>query len=138
MVLQESAKHLFPHELGGGNVPKKAEVREKEEEKRDLGLKEGETITVNLGGTKFGRRVRAVSAAAAAEKEEGQGGGKGDEEKPLNSFALAPPPSLNSFALPPPPGAGPPAGTGAREARAQKRLSAQQLGFDDGQFGEFA
>ncbi|KAK3899459.1 hypothetical protein C8A05DRAFT_18106 [Staphylotrichum tortipilum] len=83
-----------------------------DEEKRDLSLKEGETITVNLSGTRFGRR------AASAQT---QGGGGEDAGK-----------SLASFALPPPP---PPS---AREVRAQKRLSAQQMGFDDGQFGEFA
>ncbi|KAK4041379.1 hypothetical protein C8A01DRAFT_45443 [Parachaetomium inaequale] len=87
---------------------------EKEEEKRDLSLKEGETITVNLAGTRFGRR--AGRAESQGERKEGEGGGQ----------------SLASFALPPPP---PPS---AREVRAQKRLSAQQLGFDDGQFGEFA
>ncbi|KAK4225394.1 adaptin ear-binding coat-associated protein 1 [Podospora fimiseda] len=139
VVLQESGKHLFPSQQQP-SVPKRTEIKsgKEEEEKRDLGLKEGETITVNLGGTKFGRRVRAVSAAKeAAELQSGSGG-----DKPLNSFALAPPPSLNSFALPPPPGAGSGSGIApppnAREARAQKRLSAQQLGFDDGQFGEFA
>lgn len=82
------------------------------EEKRDLSLKEGETITVNLAGTRFGRR-----AARPAQTD-----GSADEGAK----------SLASFALPPPP---PPS---AREVRAQKRLSAQQLGFDDGQFGEFA
>jgi hypothetical protein len=84
------------------------------EEKRDLSLKEGETITVNLAGTRFGRR--AGRSGSQGEKKEGEGGGGG----------------LASFSLPPPP---PPS---AREVRAQKRLSAQQLGFDDGQFGEFA
>ncbi|KAK4165273.1 adaptin ear-binding coat-associated protein 1 [Cladorrhinum sp. PSN259] len=133
VVLQECGKHLFPSQQP--SVPKRQEIKAKdEEEKMDLGLKEGETITVNLGGTKFGRRVRSVSGA-----DDTKGGGE-DSNKPLNSFALAPPPSLNSFALPPPPGgsggiAPPP---NAREARTQKRLSAQQMGFDDGQFGEFA
>jgi len=88
-----------------------------EEEKRDLSLKEGETITVNLAGTRFGRRA-AGRVGSVGEKKDGddEAGGGG----------------LASFALPPPP---PPS---AREVRAQKRLSAQQLGFDDGQFGEFA
>ncbi|KAK4247952.1 hypothetical protein C7999DRAFT_14096 [Corynascus novoguineensis] len=85
-----------------------------EEEKRDLSLKEGETITVNLAGTRFGGR-RAGRSESQGERKEGEGAQ-----------------SLASFALPPPP---PPS---AREVRAQKRLSAQQLGFDDGQFGEFA
>ncbi|KAK4100893.1 adaptin ear-binding coat-associated protein 1 NECAP-1 [Parathielavia hyrcaniae] len=85
---------------------------EGEEEKRDLSLKEGETITVNLSGTRFGRR---------AGRHEGEGGGSGGHGQSLASFALPPPP--------PPPGS---------STRAQKRLSAQQLGFDDGKFGEFA
>ncbi|KAK4241953.1 hypothetical protein C8A03DRAFT_11813 [Achaetomium macrosporum] len=89
---------------------------EEEEEKRDLSLKEGETITVNLSGTRFGRR-----AGRQQQSNEDTKGTGGEEGK-----------SLASFALPPPP---PPS---AREVRAQKRLSAQQLGFDDGQFGEFA
>jgi hypothetical protein len=85
-----------------------------EQEKRDLSLKEGETITVNLAGTRFGRR--AGRSGSQGERKEGEGGGGG----------------LASFSMPPRP---PPS---AREVRAQKRLSAQQLGFDDGQFGEFA
>jgi hypothetical protein len=96
----------------GGN--KGGEGAGEEQEKRDLSLKEGETITVNLAGTRFGRR--AGRSGSQGERKEGEGGGGG----------------LASFSLPPPP---PPS---AREVRAQKRLSAQQLGFDDGQFGEFA
>ncbi|KAK4158096.1 hypothetical protein C8A00DRAFT_39644 [Chaetomidium leptoderma] len=99
---------------GGGLLSGKGGGGEEEEEKRDLSLKDGETITVNLSGTRFGRR--AGRSASQGEQEGGEAGGK----------------SLASFALPPPP---PPS---AREVRAQKRLSAQQLGFDDGQFGEFA
>ncbi|KAL2159432.1 hypothetical protein VTH06DRAFT_2437, partial [Thermothelomyces fergusii] len=78
----------------------------------------GETITVNLAGTRFAGRRAARSEPQGGEKKEEKEGGE--------------PQSLSSFALPPPP---PPS---AREVRAQKRLSAQQLGFDDGQFGEFA
>ena len=92
-----------------------------EAEKRDLSLKEGETITVNLSGTRFGRR-----APPSGQSQAGGGGGTGEEEGR----------SLASFALPPPPA--PATSISAREARAQKRLSAQQMGFDDGQFGEFA
>jgi hypothetical protein len=86
-----------------------------EGEKRDLSLKEGETITVNLSGTRFGRRA-ARSGEGSSNRQEGEAGGGQ---------------SLKAFALPPPP---PPSSS----SRAQKRLSAQQLGFDDGQFGEFA
>ncbi|KAJ6444894.1 adaptin ear-binding coat-associated protein 2 [Purpureocillium lavendulum] len=92
---------------------------------KDYSLKEGETITVNLG-SKFGRRrpeqhEQQETAAAS-----------------LQSFALAPPPSSSAssageaaggFALPPPPTA---------EDVKRKRRSLRDLGFDDGQFGEFA
>ncbi|GAB1318686.1 NECAP PHear domain-containing protein [Madurella fahalii] len=100
------------------------------EEKRDLSLKEGETITVNLKGTRFGRRI-------SNSHEKGAGGNREDDGgRSLASFALPPPPGSSGSGggggafLPPPPS--------AREVRAQKRLSAQDLGFDDGQFGEFA
>jgi hypothetical protein len=93
--------------------------------KRDLSLKEGETITVNLKGTRFGRRQPAAGEGGKNEGEE-EGG------KSLASFSLAPPPPPSSS------GGNVVGGVSAREARAQKRLSAQQLGFDDGQFGEFA
>ncbi|AEO55505.1 hypothetical protein MYCTH_2132825 [Thermothelomyces thermophilus ATCC 42464] len=83
---------------GGGGAKAGAGAAE---EKRDLSLKEGETITVNLAGTRFaGRR---------AARSESQGGKKKEEEGEE-------PQSLSAFALPPPP---PPS---AREVRAQKRL----------------
>ncbi|KAK0715631.1 hypothetical protein B0H67DRAFT_490175 [Lasiosphaeris hirsuta] len=104
------------------------------DEKKDYSLKDGETITVNLSGTKFGRnRIRPPPPQQSAQPSE--------EAVNLSSFALPPPPGSapspssssgragNSF-LPPPPS--------AQEIRAQKRMSAQDLGFDDGQFGEFA
>ncbi|KXX81618.1 Adaptin ear-binding coat-associated protein 1 [Madurella mycetomatis] len=138
VVLQEAQKALgwvaalggtAPGRRGGaGMVLGDAEGQEK----RDLSLKEGETITVNLKGTRFGRRI-------SNSHEKGGGGNAGDEEeggRSLASFALPPPPGSSGSGggggafLPPPPS--------AREVRAQKRLSAQDLGFDDGQFGEFA
>jgi hypothetical protein len=108
---------------GGGEDRKEGGVR------RDYSLKEGETITVNLGGTRFGRKARdAVSPV------EGGGGGG------LSGFSLPPPPAAPGIGgapaggalIPPPP---PPPG-----GREKKRLSqsAEQLGFDDGKFGEFA
>ncbi|KAL2267435.1 hypothetical protein VTJ83DRAFT_4712 [Remersonia thermophila] len=91
---------------------------------KDWSLKEGETITVKLSGTRFGRR-------AASGSSDGASSGAGDKETAGQS--------LSAFALPPPPPP-PSSARSAREERAQKRLSAQaqQLGFDDGQFGEFA
>ncbi|KAK3306555.1 uncharacterized protein B0T15DRAFT_144898 [Chaetomium strumarium] len=119
-----SQSHHITRAVGGtggtggeaGVTASKGKGGGEEEEKRDLSLKEGETITVNLSGTRFGRR-----AGRQQQSEEDTKGSGGEEGK-----------SLASFSLPPPP---PPS---AREVRAQKRLSAQQLGFDDGQFGEFA
>jgi hypothetical protein len=89
---------------------------------RDFSLKDGQTITVNLGNKMGkGRRVSGSNNAASG------GGG----------FSLPPPPSGGAF-LPPPPS--------AQEVKAQKRLSQtptpeqksiEDLGFDDGEFGEF-
>lgn len=91
------------------------------EEKRDLSLKEGETITVNLAG-KFGRR-----------RSQQEKSGPSDEDASLSSFSLPPPPgasgSRGGFSLAPPPS--------AQEIR-QDQKTAKDLGFDDGQFGEFA
>ncbi|TAQ84202.1 hypothetical protein B7494_g7478 [Chlorociboria aeruginascens] len=121
--LQEVRKTLGIEDMGksGG---KKAKEKELIPEKRDFSLKEGETITVNIGG-RAGRR---------SQKSE-----QSDEN--LGAFSLPPPPSggsLGSF-LPPPPS--------AQEIKAQKRLSQnmevpapgsmEDLGFDDGEFGEF-
>lgn len=117
---------------------------------KDYSLKEGETITINLG-SKFGRRRQQA--------EEASTGGSAFGVPPpasLQSFALAPPPSSGAsrseggggggaaaaassssgaaasgggFALPPPPS--------AQDVK-QKRRSLMEMGFDDGQFGEFA
>ncbi|OTB19859.1 hypothetical protein K445DRAFT_18403 [Daldinia sp. EC12] len=124
--LQEAQKTLgWSNQPGGGPGGKKPAVERKDSaEKRDLSLKEGETITINLPG-RFGRR-----------KPEPPPQSSGNEG--LSSFSLPPPPSSSSPAsaprgtgiLPPPP-------TSHSSTRA-KRLSAQDLGFDDGKFGEFA
>ncbi|KAG7288094.1 hypothetical protein NEMBOFW57_007617 [Staphylotrichum longicolle] len=74
---------------------------------------------LNWGGP-AGTSSSSASAAAAGQLQKGADGSADEGAKSLASFALPPPPPS------------------AREVRAQKRLSAQQLGFDDGQFGEFA
>jgi hypothetical protein len=104
----------------------KAEIK-KDEIKRDFSLKEGETITVNIGGIKKGRRSGGDNDAF---------GGS------LGAFSLPPPPSGGgggSGLLPPPPS--------AQAVKQAKRLSQtfsapakgsiEDLGFDDGEFGEF-
>ena len=126
VALQEVRKTLGIEDNGkaGG---KKALKEEKVPEKKDFSLKEGETITVNIGGRGMGRRNTT--------KEEATG------SKGLGGFSLPPPPgggSLGSF-LPPPPS--------AQEVKTQKRLSQtfepppsgsiEDMGFDDGEFGEF-
>jgi hypothetical protein len=121
VALQEARKALGMEgrtDTGSGSKGSKQEEPKKEEPK-DYSLKEGETITVNLGGK--GRR------RPQPETTDSSGGGD------LQSFALAPPPSAGGssggFALPPPPSA-----TDVKT----KRRSIRDMGFDDGQFGEFA
>ncbi|KAL1633789.1 hypothetical protein SLS56_002668 [Neofusicoccum ribis] len=114
------------------------------EEKKDFSLKEGETITVNIGGR--GRRSRAseggggTTSPAGGDKDAlfsikpppaAGGGGGGDGPVPF----LPPPPSASSVKAErrrsrplPPQGNLPPA---------EKQPSPQELGFDDGEFGEF-
>lgn len=90
-----------------------------EEEKKDYSLKAGETITVNIAGLKGRRQQRQA---------------EGSDD--LKAFSLPPPPSskqaasasLGSFALPPPPSA---------DDVKRKRRSLRDLGFDNGQSGEF-
>lgn len=123
VALQEVRKTLGIEDNGksGG---KKVVKEDKIPEKKDFSLKEGETITVNIGGRGMGRRNPQ----------------KQEPSKGLGGFSLPPPPgaSLGSF-LPPPPS--------AQAVKAQKRLSQnfeppnpgsiEDLGFDDGEFGEF-
>lgn len=89
---------------GQGSV---AAEKKQEEAPKDYSLKEGQTITVNLGGAS--RRKQRDESAEEFKPESGAGGG--------------------GFALPPPPS--------AQDVKA-KRRSLMDLGFDDGQFGEFA
>ncbi|KAI0542964.1 hypothetical protein GGR58DRAFT_3459 [Xylaria digitata] len=118
--LQEAQKTLGW--VQGGLPGKRPAVERKDStEKRDLSLKEGETITVNLPA-RFGRRRHQTEEAETSGSS-------------LSSFSLPPPPSTTASKgggmLPPPP---PPPSTSSRA----KRLSAANLGFDDGKFGEFA
>lgn len=104
-----------------GAAPKPAAT----EVKRDFSLKEGETITVNIGGK---------SRIGKASGEDGSAGGTGG-----GLFAIPPPPGKGGDVpsssggmpfLPPPPSAK--SGTPAKS-----QPSAADLGFDDGEFGEF-
>ncbi len=123
VALQEVRKTLGieDHGKAGG---KKVLKEDKPPEKKDFSLKEGETITVNFGGRGMGRRH--------LQNDEHHG------SKGLSGFSLPPPPGGGSF-LPPPPS--------AQEIKTQKRLSQtfepaprasiEDMGFDDGEFGEF-
>ncbi|RYP37203.1 hypothetical protein DL767_003022 [Monosporascus sp. MG133] len=116
--LQEAQKSLgWERSDPSGKKPPAAQ-RKDSEEKRDLSLKEGETITVNLP-SRFGRR-------------------KPDPPQPSNA-------NISSFSLPPPPSSSNSRGSGilsprpaSSSARESKKPSAEELGFDDGKFGEFA
>jgi hypothetical protein len=123
--LQEARKGLgieTAEERSRAQASRKQEVKKEEETKKDYSLKEGETITVSFAGSKFGRRDRP-----RAQQED-----RGEET----------PTSLNSFALPPPPGSSAGKGGGiAPPPPSSERghsTTAKELGFDDGQFGEFA
>jgi hypothetical protein len=99
-----------------------------EEPKRDFSLKEGETISINLGGLK-GRRERKEESRSPPEQQ------KSDQDA---LFSIKPPPgSGGSSFLPPPPSA-----QSVKEERRRSRQNFEQpkpedLGFDDGEFGEF-
>lgn len=133
VALQEARKSLGweqPQLNATGGGPKKAADR-KEEEKRDYSLKEGETITVNLPG-RFGRRRPEAGDSSSGSTSEGG-------SAPLSSFSLPPPPSSASSSrgpgiLPPPPSAQ----SSKAHTHQRGKPSAADLGFDDGQNGEFA
>ncbi|KAF2994505.1 hypothetical protein E8E13_002575 [Curvularia kusanoi] len=106
---------------------RKSQKEEPGAQQRDFSLKEGETISINLGGLKArGRR-------AAAEKSPDQ---RQSEHEAL--FSIAPPPGAGGAPLLPPP----PSAKSVKEERRRSRQNfeqptAQELGFDDGEFGEF-
>lgn len=111
---------------GGGEAAAKEATR-----KKDWGLKEGEMIKVEIGGMGVKRKERLEVV-----------GGAEDGEKAL--FSIQPPPRNQSTGgmplVPPPPS--------AEEVKAESRRSrgpvmipekgsAADLGFHDGEFGEF-
>ncbi|KAI8942679.1 hypothetical protein NX059_000729 [Plenodomus lindquistii] len=105
--------------------------QEIEEPKRDFSLKEGETISINLGGLK-GRRSRS--------HEKGDSEGQKSEQDAL--FSIKPPPGSGGGGFLPPP----PSAKSVKEERRRSRQmfeqsppkqTAEDLGFDDGEFGEF-
>ncbi|TVY42730.1 Adaptin ear-binding coat-associated protein [Lachnellula occidentalis] len=121
VALQEVRKTLGFDDNGQAGGKKGSKEKEKIQEKKDFSLKEGETITVNIGGR--GRRNQHKANQLSGDS---------------SAFSLPPPPGGSSL-LPPPPS--------AQDVRAQKRRSQiielpkpgsiEDLGFDDGEFGEF-
>ncbi|KAG5975635.1 hypothetical protein E4U58_000418 [Claviceps cyperi] len=119
VVLQEVRRVLGMEKrgrAGEASLDQEGEKGDGTAEDKDYSLKEGETITVNIG-KKMGRR-----------REQGEG----DEESEAQETDLSKP--LQSFALPPPP---PPSSSAVGDVK-RKRRSLKHLGFDDGQFGEFS
>ncbi|KAF2248829.1 adaptin ear-binding coat-associated protein-like protein 1 [Trematosphaeria pertusa] len=101
-----------------------------DEPKRDFSLKEGETISINLGGLKGRRERREGGSPEQAQRS---------EQDAL--FSIKPPPSSGASGsgfLPPPPSA-----KSVKEERRRSRQTfeaspkPEDLGFDDGEFGEF-
>lgn len=96
-----------------------------EEPKRDFSLKEGQTIHIDLGGK--GRRSRPADSSPAP---------AGSEHAAL--FSIKPPPASGSTGgmpiLAPPPSA---SDVKAKRSPSPSKAQAQDLGFDDGEFGEF-
>jgi hypothetical protein len=117
-----------PNAPSSGPRGSKSSQKAVEEPKRDFSLKEGETISINLGGLK-GRRERKGEGRSPPEQQ------KSDQAA---LFSIKPPPgSGGSSFLPPPPSA-----KSVKEERRRSRQTFEQqkpedLGFDDGEFGEF-
>lgn len=129
VALQDARRTLRMEAPGQSGKAAAAQLKKIEEPKRDLSLKDGEMITINIGGS-GGKGRRSL-------------GSKG-ESSGSDGFAILPPPpysagkeSSSSF-LPPPPGTSSArAKRLSREIPKTKEPTAAELGFDDGEFGEF-
>lgn len=126
-IALQDARRVLGFEANPNAPPKSSSKKAPVEEvKRDFSLKEGETISINLGGLK-GRRERREESKSPAEQK--------SEQDAL--FSIKPPPgSGGSPFLPPPPSA-----KSVKEERRRSRQNfepkPEDLGFDDGEFGEF-
>lgn len=117
---------------GPGARASTSSKKELDEPKRDFSLKEGETISINLGGLK-GRRSRSHEGEKTSPDHQ-----KSDQDA---LFSIKPPPGSAAGAFLPPP----PSAKSVKEERRRSRQSFEQslnptpqdLGFDDGEFGEF-
>ncbi|CAK7274741.1 hypothetical protein SEPCBS57363_006316 [Sporothrix epigloea] len=142
VALQEARKSIGGNMAGNtaGTAQEATTAAQKEADKKSYSLKEGETITINLG-SKYRRNGPTASAASS---EDGKGGSSGG----LSGFSLPPPPpsgASSPYSLPPPPppkrrtanrrSVGDPSVLGQGQ---QQGKSTAELGFDDGPSGEFA
>ncbi|KAF2204657.1 adaptin ear-binding coat-associated protein 1 NECAP-1 [Delitschia confertaspora ATCC 74209] len=128
IALQDARRVLGMEASGAAGRKPGEKKKEVEEVKRDFSLKEGETITVNFGGR--GRRPRPEESPNTKQSEHDA------------LFSIKPPPGPGGNAggampfLPPPPSA-----KSVKEERRRSRQTFEQkpedLGFDDGEFGEF-
>jgi len=116
IALQDAAKILGfakPQETGAGMRGGRPAPQKQVEEKKDYSLKEGEMITVNIGGkssknASMARGNKSVGATAMP--------------------FLPPPPSASDAKRDMQKGS---------ESMPNRSQSAEELGFDDGEFGEF-
>lgn len=113
IALGEVRKVLGMDGNGGSAKGQPTRAKAEQEVKRDFSLKEGQTINIQVGSK--GRRLPAADNASAQ-----------DDSAAL--FSIAPPPPAGKGPAEFSPTA-PPSAVGAK--------SAQELGFDDGEFGEF-
>ncbi|PHH77449.1 hypothetical protein CDD82_3502 [Ophiocordyceps australis] len=129
-VALQAARRSLGWDAAGGEAAASSQRPAAAAEAKDYSLKEGETITINFPSHP-GRRRQQQDSEQQPESE----------VTDMSSFVLPPPPghssagsskssdSAQAFALPPPPNA---------DDVKRKRRSLRELGFDDGQFGEFA
>ncbi|KAB8760596.1 hypothetical protein FH972_026588 [Carpinus fangiana] len=106
VALQDAAKTLNFADTKGGPSRKSAMEQKKEAEKKDYSLKDGETITVNIGGRSARKSVSSEGSNTGA------------------TPFLPPPPSASEVKK-------------QMEKDAAHQPTAEELGFDDGEFGEF-
>ncbi|KAL5117922.1 hypothetical protein ACEQ8H_004241 [Pleosporales sp. CAS-2024a] len=127
-IALQDARRVLGFEAKPSSLAKPNKEEAADEPKRDFSLKEGETISINLGGLK-GRRPRNDSERSPPEQK--------SEQDAL--FSIKPPPGSGGGFLPPPQSA-----KSVKEERRRSRQAfeppkqtAEDLGFDDGEFGEF-